>query len=206
MIDTESPLIRTRRLTVGYSGIAVAAVPDLDLVGGVVWHVTGPNGSGKTALLKTLAGLLRPVSGQVVRRCGRGTHGTIYIHSVPYVFAGTVRRNLALARPEQEHVETVGEAFGLSTLLDREATTLSHGQQRRLALARALVGRPSLLLVDEPEGGLDDEAISAWRACALRAVEKGEPALIVAAHRPLAFEAVPVREVRLVSCARVSRT
>jgi ABC-type molybdenum transport system ATPase subunit/photorepair protein PhrA len=206
MTDTERPLICTRRLTVGYLGIAAAVVPDLDLVGGVVWHVTGPNGSGKTALLKTLAGLLRPVSGHVARRCGRGTDGTIYIHSVPYVFAGTVRRNLALARPEQEHVEKVAEAFGLSTLLDREATTLSNGQQRRLALARALVGRPSLLLVDEPEGGLDDEAISAWRACAVRAVETGEPALIVAAHRPSAFEAVPVREVRLVSCARISRT
>ena len=197
MNDPQSPLLRTRRLTVGYSGMAAAAVPDLDVVGGLVWHVTGPNGSGKTALLKTLAGLLRPVSGHVDRRCGRGAHGTIYIHSVPYVFAGTVRRNLALARPTQEHMEIVAEAFGLSALLDREATTLSHGQQRRLALARALAGRPSLLLVDEPEGGLDDEAIAAWRACAVRAVENGEPALMIAAHRPLAFEAMPVREVRL---------
>ena len=197
MTGTQTPVIRTRNLTVGYSGRAAAAVPDLDLVGGVVWHVTGPNGSGKTALLKTLAGLLRPVSGQVDRQCGRGTHGAIYIHSVPYVFAGTVSRNLALARPGQEHLETVAEAFGLSTLLDRQATTLSHGQQRRLALALALAGRPSLLLIDEPEGGLDDQAISAWRACAVRAVQNGEPVLVVAAHRPLAFEAVPVSEVRL---------
>lgn len=162
-----------------------------------MWHVTGPNGSGKTALLKTLAGLLRPVSGHVDRQCGRGTDGAIYIHSVPYIFAGTVRRNLALARPRQEHLETVAEVFGLSTLLDRQATTLSHGEQRRLALARALAGRPSLLLIDEPEGGLDDQAISAWRACAARAVQYGEPVLVVAAHRPLAFEAVPVSEVRL---------
>ena len=82
-------------------------------------------------------------------------------------------------------------------MLEREATTLSHGQQRRLALARAFVGHPSLLLVDEPEGGLDEEAIAAWRACAVRAVEAGEPALVVAAHRPWAFEDVPVREVHL---------
>jgi ABC-type molybdenum transport system ATPase subunit/photorepair protein PhrA len=46
-----------------------------------------------------------------------------------------------------------------------------------------------LLLVDEPEGGLDDEAISAWRAFAVRAVEAGEPALVVAAHHPLALQA-----------------
>ena len=118
---------------------------------------------------------------------------------MPYVFAGSVRRNLTLAHPSGDEVRAVADAFGLSTLLGREATTLSHGEQRRLALARAVVGHPSLLLVDEPEGGLDDEAMSAWRACAVRAVDAREPVLVVAAHRPLAFEAVPVREVHLTS-------
>jgi branched-chain amino acid transport system ATP-binding protein len=96
-------------------------------------------------------------------------------------------------------VRAVADAFGLSTLLGREAAMLSHGEQRRLALARAVVAHPSLLLVDEPEGGLDDEAMSAWRACAVRAVDAREPVLVVAAHRPLAFEAVLVRQVDLSS-------
>ena len=197
MIDLQRPVASTRQLTVGYSGKAAATVPDLDLVGGLVWHVIGANGSGKTALLKTLAGLLRPISGHVERRCGMGRRGAIYVHSVPYLFTGSVRRNLEITHPEPEEVQAVADAFGLSTLLEREATTLSHGQQRRLALARALVGHPSLLLVDEPEGGLDEEAISAWRACAVRAVAAAEPALVVAAHRPWALEAVPVKEIRL---------
>lgn len=195
--DTSTSLLRTRALTVGYSGVAAAQIPDLDLAGGVVWHVTGPNGSGKTALLKTLAGLLPPVAGAVERRCGRGPAGAIYIHSVPYIFAGSVRRNLALAHLPTHQVDAVAEMFGLSPLLDRRATRLSHGQQRRVALARALAARPSLLLVDEPEGGLDNEAISAWRACATRAVSDGEPTLVVAAHRPLALDGLAVREVRL---------
>ncbi|MEP7308873.1 MAG: ABC transporter ATP-binding protein [Acidobacteriota bacterium] len=197
MTDRPDRVTRTRHLTVGYSGRAAATIPDLDLIGGVVWHVTGPNGSGKTALLKTLAGLLPPIAGEVERRCGFGTAGAIYIHSVPYMFAGSVRRNLALAQPEDDEVRAVAEVFGLSALLGREATTLSHGEQRRLALARAVVARPSLLFIDEPEGGLDDEAIQAWRACALRAVHAREPVLMVAAHRPIAFEAIPVREIRL---------
>jgi ABC-type multidrug transport system ATPase subunit len=199
MSQEAPPVVRTRNLIVGYAGQAAAAIPDLDLIGGVVWLVTGSNGAGKTALLKTLAGLLPPVSGRVERRCEMGVGGAIYVHSVPYVFAGTVRRNLMLARPRREDLQAVADAFGLLPFADRDASTLSHGQQRRLAVARALVGRPSLLLVDEPEGGLDDEAIGAWRACALRAVEDGEPALVVAAHRPIAFQGIPVREVRLVA-------
>ena len=197
MTTANNGVVRTRQLAVGYDGAVVARVPDLDLVGGLVWHVTGPNGSGKTTLLKTLSGLLPPVSGQVERHCGMGPRGAIYVHSVPYVFAGSVRRNLQISGPDPSEIETVATELGLAPLLEREAVTLSHGQQRRLALARALVGRPAILLVDEPEGGLDEEAITAWRACAVRAVDAGTPALVVAAHRPGAFENVPTREVPL---------
>ena len=197
MSALRGPVLRTRQLAVGYAGKAAATIEDLDLVGGVVWHVTGPNGSGKTALLKTLAGLLQPVSGRVERPCGMGRGGAIYVHSVPYLFAGSVQRNLDLSLPAPEEARVIAAEFGLSTLLEREARSLSHGEQRRLALARAIVGRPSLLLVDEPEGGLDEDAIAAWRACALRTVEAGQPALVVAAHHPCALEDVPVCEVRL---------
>ncbi len=197
MTDEATPVARTRNLVVGYAGVAAAAIPDLDFIGGVVWHVTGSNGAGKTAFLKTLAGLLPPIAGRVERQCAIGLRGAIYVHSMPYLFAASVRRNLMLARPRQDDLRVVADAFGLLPLVDRDASMLSHGQQRRVALARALVGHPSLLLVDEPEGGLDDEALGAWRACAIRAVEAGEPTLVVAAHRALAFEGIPVREIRL---------
>jgi len=197
MTGTERALIRTRDLAVGYAGAAAAAVPDFDLVGGLVWHVTGPNGSGKTALLKTLAGLLQPVAGRIERGVGKGTRGAIYIHSVPYLFAGSVKRNLSLARAAREHMEHAAGIFGLSSLLDRDTARLSHGEQRRVALARAIACRPALLLVDEPEGGLDDEALSAWRTCMVRAIEEGDMALVVATHRPRAFDGIPLREIRL---------
>ncbi len=198
MNQTATPLLQTRELAVGYAYSSAVRVPDFELVAGAVWHVTGPNGSGKTALLKTLAGLLRPIAGQIERTRDRtDTGGTVYVHSVPYMFAGSVRRNLSLSLPSPERLESAADVFGLLPLLDRTAASLSHGEQRRVALARALASAPEILLVDEPEGGLDDEALLAWRTCVSRAVDKGDSALVVASHRPVAFAGVHVMEVRL---------
>src|SRR5262249_40013598 len=201
VMSTET-LIRARNLSVGYPGSIPDVVPDLDLSSGVVWHVTGPNGSGKTALLKTLAGLLRPMAGRLEQGqqgLGRGSRGAVYVHSTPYLFTGSVRRNLSLARPSPQQIESVASTFSLTTLLDRDAVRLSHGEQRRVALARAIACRPQLLLVDEPEGGLDEEALAAWRTCMVRAFDEGDTALVVATHRPVAFEGIPVREIRMLA-------
>jgi len=197
-MSTET-LIRARNLSVGYPGSIPAVVPDLDLSSGVVWRVTGPNGSGKTALLKTLAGLLRPVAGRLEQGLVGGSRGAVYVHSTPYLFTGSVRRNLSLACPSPQQIESVAGTFSLTTLLDRDAVRLSHGEQRRVALARAIACRPQLLLVDEPEGGLDEEALAAWRTCMVRAIDEGDTALVVATHRPVAFEGIPVREIRMLA-------
>src|SRR5665213_1725949 len=186
MHGAETTLIRGRDLSVGYAGQTAAVVPDLDLSAGMIWHVTGPNGSGKTALLKTLAGLLRPVAGRLERHVDKGARGAIYIHSTPYLFSGSVRRNLSLACHSQQEMNDAADAFGLSPLLDRDAARLLHGEQRRVALARAIACRPRLLLVDEPEGGLDEEALAAWRTCMIRGIADGDTALVVATHRPVA--------------------
>src|SRR4029077_3116564 len=123
------------------------------------------------------------------------SRGAVYVHSTPYLFSGSVRRNLSLARASRQQVESAARTFGLASMLDRDAGKLSHGEQRRVALARAIACHPRLLLVDEPEGGLDEEAFAAWRTCMIRAIEEGDTALVVATHRPVAFEGIPVREI-----------
>jgi ABC-type Mn2+/Zn2+ transport system ATPase subunit len=198
MSGPRDALLRTRDLAVGYASGPAIRVADFELATGAVWHLTGPNGSGKTALLKTLAGLLPPMAGRIERRhesAGRGR--AVYVHSVPYLFAGSVRRNVSLGHPSRERLESAADVFGLMPLLDRDAATLSHGEQRRVALARAIATAPEILLVDEPEGGLDDEALAAWRTCMAQAVDAGDTALVVASHRPVAFDGIRVTEVRL---------
>jgi energy-coupling factor transporter ATP-binding protein EcfA2 len=197
MIEDDSALVRTRDLTVGYTGSPVAKVPDLNLAGGVVWHVTGANGSGKTALLKTLAGLIPPVTGDVQRRCTMGVGGAIYIHPVPYLFAGTVIRNIALADPAPPDIDNVMRIFELEPLRERDVRALSYGEQRRVALARAVASRPAVLLIDESDAGLDEAAHASWWTYMADAVAAGAPALVVAAHRLLPHDGVPTREIHL---------
>ena len=137
MTDQLSPIVCTRHLTVGYAGKSSPRFRSRSgRRSGLARH--RPQRLGKDGALEDLGRPAAPVAGEVERRCGIGTGGAIYVHSVPYVFAGSVRRNLTLAHPSGDEVRAVADAFGLSTLLEREATTLSHGEQRRLALARAV--------------------------------------------------------------------
>ena len=69
--------------------------------------------------------------------------------------------------------------------------------RQRAALARAILSRPAVLLLDEPEGGLDETALAIWRSVASRLVSKREVTLVVAAHRPAGLEGLPVRPIEL---------
>ncbi|MGA5302643.1 thiol reductant ABC exporter subunit CydC [Nucisporomicrobium flavum] len=140
---------------------------DLDVPRGAKVAVRGPSGGGKSTLAAVVAGLLDPRAGTVHR-----PQRTVLVgDEADHVFASTVRENLRLADPAATDPQLAaaltrvglgpwlaGLDDGLDTLLGAAGSTVSGGQRRRLATARALLARPELLILDEPTEGLDEAA------------------------------------------------
>ena len=167
-------MLRVENLTTAYGSIEALRGVSLDANEGETTCILGPNGAGKTTLMFTIAGILQPRSG-TVRFCdkdiaGLSAHrivacGLVLVPENRLVFPQmTVRENLdagAYVRPQSdaksvaEDMEQMFERF--PDLRNREAQiagTLSGGEQQMLALARALMARPKMLLMDEPSLGL----------------------------------------------------
>lgn len=156
-------------LSVRYGALEALHGVNLTAQAGEVTVVIGPNGAGKTTLLKTVAGLLAPAAGEIRFRGepigGRPAYrvvrtGVVLVPEGRGIFGDqTVRDNLRLAAPTgpafQADLPRVLERFpALEPRLDDPAGALSGGQQQMLALARGLIARPRLLLLDEPSLGL----------------------------------------------------
>ncbi len=153
-------------LTVGYGAISVARGIDLAVEPREVLAVLGPNGAGKTSTILTLAGLLTPLGGTIhlrgetvkggsARRLNRA--GVVLVPDSRALFtAMTTRENLEIARrPHGMSIDEAFDVFGaLANRAKLRAGMLSGGEQQMLALARALVQGPSVLIVDEMSMGL----------------------------------------------------
>jgi branched-chain amino acid transport system ATP-binding protein len=156
-------------LAAGYLGERVIDGIDVEVRTGEAVAIVGSNGAGKTTLFRAIAGLLRPMEGQVVfdgkdltrrpaHRVSRA--GVAYVPAERHLFpAMTLKTNLVLGaypkRPDRETLELVYDLFPrLKERQRQQAGTLSGGEQQMLAVARALMSRPRLLMLDEPTTGL----------------------------------------------------
>jgi branched-chain amino acid transport system ATP-binding protein len=188
------------RLRVSYGAVAVLHEITLDVRPGEIVSVIGGNGAGKTTLLKTIAGVLRPLSGRITAGgldlTGRPSwwvarHGIVLVPEGRGVFGDqTVRDNLklgALARaggPEGGTLRSDLDAAlalfpALAEKLDVPAGALSGGQQQMLAVARGLMARPRLMLLDEPSLGLAPILVREIFAAVRRLREQGVTILLV---------------------------
>jgi len=159
-------------LTVSYGAVVAIRDVSLDVAPGEIVAVLGPNGAGKTTLLRTLAGALKPQHGSVTLDGSALTglvpevvvrRGVVLVPEGRHVFAGlTVEENLTIggiARTDRDGLRADTERWLtrfpiLGQRSGQMAGTLSGGEQQQLAIARALMSRPRMLLLDEPSLGL----------------------------------------------------
>lgn len=165
------PLLSARDVVTGYGGVPVVNGISLDVAPGEIVTVVGPNGAGKSTLLKAIAGILRVSEGSVkvedqeitnwptyrLARAGMG-----YVPQVSEVFGDlTVMENLEMGghlmsrREAKQRTQEIVTMFpALAEMRKRRADRLSGGERKMVAIGRALMSKPRLLLLDEPTAGL----------------------------------------------------
>jgi len=159
-------LVRFERVTCRYGREPVLVNIDLSVTEGDFLGIVGPSGSGKTTMLRAIAGAVRPIAGRIVRDRGATVGYVPQVETVNWYFPVTVREAVLMSRIDGRVVpwasdrdvrdaDEVLERLGMGDLGERHIRELSGGQQQRVFVARAMLRRPQLLLMDEPTSGVD---------------------------------------------------
>jgi ABC-type Mn2+/Zn2+ transport system ATPase subunit len=159
-------LLTLAGVTCGYASEAVLVDVDLPIREREFVGIVGPSGAGKTTALRVIAGSLRPARGSVTRRPGLRMAYVPQVETINWSFPVTVRECVLMSRvggrrlpwasrAERAEVAALLGRLDIGDLADRHIRELSGGQQQRVFIARALLGEPELLLMDEPTSGVD---------------------------------------------------
>ena len=190
----QAPMLSVEAVDTGYGETQVLFGVSLDVHAGEVVALLGPNGAGKTTTLRSILGLTRARRGAIrfdgvdVTRAPTheiARHGVSWVPDDRRVFPTlTVARNLSLARKRTRfRAWTEADCFGLFSALEylmhRECENLSGGEMQMVAIARALIGAPGLVLFDEPSQGLAPKVVQDVTTAIRRLRDEGVASLVV---------------------------
>jgi len=186
--------IQTGKLSKHFGEVKAVSELDLEVRAGEIYAFLGRNGAGKTSTVRMLLGLVKPDSGWV-RIFGKTVpeHRKEVLERIGFLVETaaaypnlTVRENLNLQRrlknTEASETARVIELLKLSEYADRRAGHLSLGNKQRLSIARSLMGRPQLLILDEPANGLDPAGIIEIRKLLRSLVEQEGVTIFMSSH------------------------
>ena len=198
-------MLETTNLHVGYGRTTVVHDVTIEVPSDGVAAVMGHNGAGKTTLLRAIVGLLKPSAGRItldgeditkLRPNERVKRGLAYVPQGQQCFPQlTTEENLRLvADTQRDGRKLIGEALdhfpALNGLLSRRAGLLSGGQRQQLAIARALITQPRVLILDEPTEGIQPSVVADIEATILSLTSRGDlSVLLVEQHIGFALAA-----------------
>jgi ABC-type branched-subunit amino acid transport system ATPase component/branched-subunit amino acid ABC-type transport system permease component len=193
------PLLSLHHVTVRYSKVTAVDAVDMSVPRGAIVGVIGPNGAGKTTLIDAVTGFAthegvikfdgqdlvkQPPDARARAGLIRTFQGVELYDALTVsenIEVGTLARSSASERAFSASTDEVLELLTLGPLRDRPVRELSHGQRQLVSIGRALAGRPSLLLLDEPAAGFDPTE-GAWLADRLRSVRDAGVTLLLVEH------------------------
>lgn len=179
-----------------YHGVKVLDFPGLELQPGKIYAILGANGSGKSTFAKIAAGIL-PAD----QKC-RIPGSVGYLPQKPYAFRMTLRKNILLTAGRSERADELMRTLSLTELKEKRADRLSGGETARMAMARLMMKRYDMVILDEPTAAMDMESTSAAEELILKYVRETDCVLILVTHslqqaRRVADEAIYFHKGRL---------
>ncbi len=192
MRSASSPVIEANDLTRSYGNIKAVSGVDLTVVTGEKVVLIGPNGSGKTTLIKLFSTLIKPTDGtlkifgrdalkegaQLRRSIGALLHEPLIYDRLTVWENLTFYSKMFQVTELEDRIDKLAQPLAIADLLRMRVGALSHGQRKRVSLLRTLLHDPPLLLLDEPDSGLDQGGLEAL----LRVVSAGNRTVVMSTH------------------------